>query len=205
MPDTGTRLAGFIVAGTIFAVPAVHACGYHSAEHMARGLINWAYPKALYVRTAVWQAEQAGILPPREPSKVRDLFAYRKTVADLRKFGDRLSAGDKIDDAPVNFTVVLLHSMLWTRFVATPEGYSAHVHVDGPQPDDVVMVTDGKVIQALVEGSLDAVQAETHGLLRLYRQPQLHQKVRGVLMNASIAERLASETLGVAAMKDAKQ
>jgi hypothetical protein len=188
-PDTcfGRRalsalLFGLAAAGGVFTSPAAQACGYHSADDIAVGLLNWAFPKALYVRTAVWTAENIGLLPPRELQRPKDMFAFQKAAADLRAFASRLAAGGKGEGETVSLAVVLIDSVLWTRFEATPDGYTADVHANGPKSDDVVVVTDGKVLRALIEGSLDAAKAEAHGLFRLYRRPELHDTVRSILM-----------------------
>jgi hypothetical protein len=64
--------------------------------------------------------------------------------------------------------VLLIESVLWTRFVQTTEGYSVEVHADGVGPNDVVMVTDEKVMHSLVAGTLTPRFARELGLIRLY-------------------------------------
>jgi hypothetical protein len=185
-PRSYVLLIALIVAGVVYNAPAAQACGYHSSQALALGMLNWAFPDALHVRTAVWQAENSGVLPTRKAQQVRDLFAYHKTVTQLQGLGARLSRA-RGDTDPASFTAILLDSMLWVRFAVTVDGYAVRPHVNGPEVGDVVIVTDGKVIRALAEGSLGADQAEAHGLFRLYRQPERHDRVRRVLMNASSA------------------
>jgi hypothetical protein len=198
----GATFGGVIMASALFTAPAVLACGYHSPQAVALGMLNLTFPNALYVRTAVWVAEDGGVLPPRNPQKPLDMFGFQRTAANLQTFADRLSLVRDGDGEPVSFAVVLIDSLLWTRFVASPDGYAARVHVDGPEARDVIVVTDGKVIKALADGSLNAAQAETHGLLRLYGPSDLQDKGRGALMKAT---RRANETSGVSALLDNKQ
>ena len=47
----------------------------------------------------------------------------------------------------------------------------AQFHVVGPEPGDVVAVTDVAVIEAIAEGTLDVAGAAEQGLLRLYGAP----------------------------------
>jgi hypothetical protein len=197
--------ASLVVASAVFAAPVASACGYHSPQTVALGMLNWSFPKALYVRTAVWTAENAGMLPPRDLQRPKDMFAFQKASAELRTFAGRLSAGTAGAGERLSLAVVLIDAMLWTRLAATPDGYVVHVHADGPQPDDIVVVTDAKVIRALVDGSLDAATAEAHGLFRLYRRPELHDQVRGALRDASIAMRSANETSDTVAARDVRQ
>lgn len=161
------------------ALPA-SACGYHDSQALARGMLNWIYPRALHVQTAVWQAENAGILPPRNSQQRRDLFAFRKMVSHLEMLGVRLSSTDGRAE-PVSFSAVLLDFVLWVRFAATPQGYVMRLHVDGPETGDVVIVTHGKVIRALAEAAVDSANAEMHGLLRFYGPAPDQDKVRAVL------------------------
>jgi hypothetical protein len=190
----------------VLAAPAAMACGYEDPSDVAVGLLNWTYPKALYVRTAVWQAENAGILPPRAASTPTGLFGsgFRQAAASMNELGRLIGTAAAVGEG-TSFSVVLIPAVMWTRFSPTDEGYAVQVHADGPAKGDVVIVTDEKVVRALIEGSLDAVNAEAHGLLRLYREPDLHDKIRSVLMSASMARRPASETPGAAARRDGEQ
>jgi hypothetical protein len=199
------RLASLVVASAVFAAPVASACGYHSPQTVALGMLNWSFPKALYVRTAVWTAENSGMLPPRDLQRPKDMFALQKASVELRAFAGRLSAGTAGAGERLSLAVVLIDAMLWTRLQATPDGYVVHVHADGPQPDDIVVVTDAKVIRALVDGSLDAAKAETNGLFRLYRRPERHDRVRGILRNASIAKQPVNETRDKAAVRDVRR
>jgi hypothetical protein len=136
-----------LAAALIWPVKA-ETCGYHDPSLIARGILNWTYPKALYVGTAVWQAEASGVLPrPRQTPQ--DLFAYQRMVRHLQTLGEKLRSSRIAQAQGSTFSMVLLDSMLWTRFVAVPEGYAVGVHADGPSAGDVVLVTHGKVIRAL--------------------------------------------------------
>jgi hypothetical protein len=68
-----------------------HSCGYHDPVDLARGMLNWVYPNSLYVRTAVWQAEDAGILPKRASEPSKDLFAYHRIAIAMRSFGELMA------------------------------------------------------------------------------------------------------------------
>jgi hypothetical protein len=134
--------------------------------------MNWTYPKALYVRTAVWQAEDAGILPPRPRTQVKDLFAFNRILKHLKTLGDNLNTVAFDESQRASFAMVHLDSMLWTRFAATLDGYTVETHGTGPEKDDVVVVTDGKVVTAMANGSLSAGDAEKFGLMRYYGPAQ---------------------------------
>jgi hypothetical protein len=135
---------------------------------MARGILNWSYPNALYVRTAVWQAEAAGVLPPRVDSKAKDLFAFNRVLRTLDALGTRLSRDDSVEATTTRFSLVLIDSMMWSSFESGPDGFRVLKHVEGPARGDVVIVTDSKVVGALAAGRLEFPAAEALGLVRLY-------------------------------------
>jgi hypothetical protein len=189
-----TYWAAVILAAALIRPATVEACGYHDPSLIARGVLNWTYPKALYVGTAVWQAEASGLLP-RHGQTPRDLFAYQRLVRHLATLGERLSRSSTAHGQGSSFSMVLLDSMLWTRFAAVPDGYTVEVHAKGPSVGDVVLVTHGKVIQALAEGSFDAAVAEKHGLVRFYGAAASQDEVRNILVSAAGAQDVQATAL----------
>jgi len=131
-------------------------------------MMNWVYPNSLYVQTAVWQAEDAGILPSRAAEPIKDLFAYQRIVQAMRAYGALISKADVAAGEMPNLSVVLIDTLLWTRFVRTADAYAVEVHAEGPSANDVVMVTAGKVIFSMVDGTLTPRIAYDRGLIRLY-------------------------------------
>jgi len=190
------RVAGITsIFGAVF-MSAAFACGYENPSNVALGLLNWTYPKALWVRSAVWQAENAGILPAREAKPAKDIFggAFRRAAASVSELGKRINAATPATEEAASFSVVLIPAAMWTRYAPTVNGYAVKVHADGPASGDVVIVTDEKVVQALVDGSLDAVAAESNGLLRFYGPDNRQRAVRRVLVAATSTTGRASET-----------
>jgi hypothetical protein len=165
------RSVTFIVILAAICSTSAAACGYHNPVDLARGVMNWVYPDSLHVRTAVWRAEDAGILPKRDA--VKDLFAFRKTTRDLKMFGEFLARLEASPEELPAVSVVLLDSMLWSRLVRTQDGHDFHVHVDGPKPGDPVIVSDGKVITSLANGGLTGETAREHGLVSIYGSPEM--------------------------------
>lgn len=172
----GAKLVVVLVAaGLVCGGSAALACGYHNPSDVARGAMNFAYPKSLYVRTAVWQAQARGVLPPRPLRAAKDLFAYQRMAAGLRKLGEDLGPAPGPD---FGFTIVLLDSLLWTRYAAAGGGFGVAVHVNGPSKDDAVLVTESDVIRALNAGLIGFGVAEAHGLIRLYGPADRQESVR---------------------------
>ena len=131
------------------AAPAVAACGFHDDVALARGTLNWSYPGALHVRTALWRAQREEIIERGE-------LPYMKVVFLLNQLRPHLPAS--------NATVVLVTPMLWTGY--RPEG--VRVHAEGPAEGDVVVVTEALVVKAIVERQLSMADALAGGMIRIY-------------------------------------
>jgi hypothetical protein len=140
-------------------------------------MLNWAYPDALHVRTAVWMAQASGLLPRREqlpdvdPLSVTFRFhqsiRLRDAQARMGEIRNRIDAAVAGQPMPA-FAVVLIGPMLWTRFESTAGSVNVVSHATGPVGDDVVIVTDESVVAALIEGRITAPEARAQGLVKTY-------------------------------------
>ncbi|WP_051440889.1 hypothetical protein M728_002838 [Ensifer sp. WSM1721] len=149
---------------------ASSACGYHDDVTMARGLLNWVYPDALHVLGSISAAIAAHRLPPPAPAAgAPDLFGakYGKTVRSLERLGRGLGATSGGMRGP-SVAVVLIEPMLWARFEPGGAGPRTRVHVTGPEPGDVVLVSGETVIGEIASGRLTIGKAHEIGLIRLY-------------------------------------
>lgn len=162
---------------------ALYACGYDNPQSIALGSLNWIYPDALYVHTAVSQAEIAGLLPPGDQLARSGLFAFHRATATMKSFGASL-ADPRLTESDRVVSVVLIPQVLWTRFEIGPGGVAVKSHVEGPEEGDLVVVTEEKVIRALLDGKLDGATAEEKGLLRFYGDAADIADMRAVLTKA---------------------
>ncbi len=155
-----------LVGGTTLAA----ACGFEDPKgaDAARGAINWIYPDALHVTSAVWRAQLEGVIRRDErPEAARVLLGYRRAAADFAKLRDRLVLARDGEALP-SLSILLIGPMLWTRFAPAQDGLSMVQHVDGAQASDIVIVTDEPVVAALASGQITPLAARQKGLLRLY-------------------------------------
>lgn len=155
-----------LVGGTTLAA----ACGFEDPKgaDAARGAINWIYPDALHVTSAVWRAQLEGVIRRDErPEAARFLLGYRRAAADFAKLRDRLVLARDGEAVP-SLSILLIGPMLWTRFAPAQDGLSMVTHVDGAQASDIVIVTDEPVVAALASGQITPLAARQKGLLRLY-------------------------------------
>jgi hypothetical protein len=165
---------GALLACAVATLPA-RACGLEdpSSIAMQRGVLNVAYPQSLHVGTAVWQAQVAGRLP-RDPlaqqgeltPEARGALRLLRAGSLLRQFAAKLAEQAATPHAPI--AVVLLGPVMWNRFEFDGAAVRPTLHAAGPQPGDVVVVTDIAVIEAVGAGTLTLPEALQGGLMRLY-------------------------------------
>ena len=142
------------------------ACGYHDDVSIARGVLNWIYPDSLHVIGAISAAvaERRLVYQPVAPS----LFGseYRAAVKSLEQLTASLRATGSV--VPLSFSLVLVESMLWTRFEGDSDQLHAQLHVGGPQAGDLILISGEDVIRAVANGTLSVGEAHGRGLVRLY-------------------------------------
>ena len=158
------------IALLLSAAPAL-ACGFEDPSNVGfqRGMLNFAFPKALWVSTAVWQAQAAGLLEADTSLKGnRALLGFRRASDALSTVARQLDDGN---DALPPFTLVMIGPVLWTRFAEGANGLTATPHVKGPALGDVVVVSDEPVILALARGRIGGATALDQGLIRVYGDP----------------------------------
>jgi hypothetical protein len=100
-----------------------------------------------------------------------DLFGkkYRAAAAMLQQLGKMLS---KPGVALPPVSLVLVEPVLWSHFEQGPQGVVTRVHVSGPQPGDLVLVSGEVVVGEIVARRLTFDEAHARGLLRLYGSDQ---------------------------------
>lgn len=155
------------------------ACGYEDPASVALGSLNFAYPNALYVSTAVWQARQEGLLP-KQPAAVKDpRWDAMRTLLQLR---NRLVA----DPAMPALAIVFTPAVMWSRLTSQTGQMKLAMHESGPESADVVMVTEPAVLQAWLAQQLSTEQLIEQGLIRLYGAEQSIAAIRVALEHAEI-------------------
>jgi hypothetical protein len=186
-------LTAWAAAVALAAASAAQACGYHDPASTSLGMLNWAYPDAMHVRTAVWMAQASGVLPRREPLLAADplsttfrleqLMRLRDTQAALGELRHRIDTGLAGQPMPA-FAMLMIGPMLWARFDSTSGSVNMVLHATGPVGDDVVIVTDEVVVAALAEGRLTAREARAQGLVKTYGTRQSVERI-SVLLDRS--------------------
>ena len=161
---------GFLRALTLgstllLTAPAATACGYHDNVSLARGILNWTYPDALHVMGAIAQAVIEKRLPAQTLSQ--DPWRYHHVVRALQRYGRQLQ--DHSSNArPPTFSLLLIESMLWTRFHPAHGELQTGVHVAAPQAGELVLVSGEDVIGQITRSRLSIGDAHRLGLIRFY-------------------------------------
>lgn len=152
---------------------AASACGFHTRLSLQQSMLNLHYPNASWVSGAIWEGQQAGVLPMPDPKRLmatgserefRENIALVTMTRALYALGAALGSTTGEPDRP-GISVVLQESLLWTRY---PADGSFEFHVDGPQEGDLVIVTDEPVVLEIEAGRLTVARAVEAGYLRLY-------------------------------------
>lgn len=155
-----------LLASTVTAI----SCGFENPNSVSaqRGLLNFAYPNALHVTSAVWRAQQEDIITrDNRPPAVLALLGYRGAVGKLEVFRAHLEKAMVAAEVP-DFSVMLIGPVLWTRYAQTRGILTMTPHIEGPATGDVVVVTDEPVIAALNDGRLTLEAANRLGLIRYF-------------------------------------
>jgi hypothetical protein len=169
-----------VVTLAVAYVAAATACGLEDPNSVAtqRGALQLAYPKALHVGTAVWQAQLAGALPRDALAQRGDLspearsrLRLIKANALIGRLADRLN-GEPTGVPHPGIAIVLVGPVMWSRFDAGDGPVKAQIHVAGPERGDVVAVTDIAVVEAIADGTIDVAGAIDSGVMRLYGPPE---------------------------------
>jgi hypothetical protein len=168
------RLA--VGALALAAAGAAWPCGFEDPNSVAsqRGMMNLAFPQSAYVRTAIWQAQMAGDLPhdtlaerDELTPQARGALQRMRASVLLQRLASRLTALADAAEAP-SLAIVLMGQMLWSRLETHDGKVQAQVHVAGPEPGDLVLVTDTPGLEAIAAGGMDFARAAELGVARLY-------------------------------------
>lgn len=196
-------LRSILALAALWSVPTDGvACGYEDPTAISLGVLNWSYPEALHVRTAVWQAENAGLLPPRGKAPTTGALAFYRAAASMSRLGGLLEA--EAESRAAGFSIVLIPQVLWTRFVPDSDRVSVMTHAPGPLAGEAVVVTNEKVVRALLDRRLALRDAEAQGLLRIYGEEATQAAVRETLTLAMRSTAEAARSHAGAALREGR-
>jgi hypothetical protein len=166
---------------------------------MQKGMLNWIYPKSLYVDTAVWQAQKAGLLPIEEALPARKTMlvnpGYRRAVHTIQDYAGAIGAGT--GDKTGTVTIMLLEAIFYARISYGPAGAHVQPHVAGPDNGEPLFVTHRVVMEAIRTGRLGLDEALSMGVIRTYGDPA---RIDEALSALRLAGNVGSSSVSVFSM-----
>jgi hypothetical protein len=184
-------LTTIMLAASLGLMPFGHAsaCGFENAAAMQKGMLNWIYPKSLYVDTAVWQAQQAGLLPIEEALPARKSMlvnpGYRRAVRTIQDYAGAIGAG--AGDKTGTVTIMLLEAIFYARISFGPAGAHVQPHIAGPDNGEPLFITHRVVMEAIRIGKLGLDEALAMGVIRTYGEPARIDEALAMLRPAANA------------------
>ena len=156
----GLMLAAAMAAGASGAV----ACALEEDVSLSRDTLNHYYPDALDVLSRIVDSRRAGALS--KPAEVPQALILRRQMGSLQRLDVRMRAAAKDVKGPA-FAVLLIETMLWSRFPGRPDA-PAELHAQGPLSGDLVVVMGEDALREIVSGRMTPAVARDKGWLRLY-------------------------------------
>ena len=155
------------------------ACGFEDPSGVVfqQGALSLSYPKALYVLGALTQAQLDRTIEAEPAAPANYLLGFIKATRMLQRFGEALQ-DQPSEDNEFAFALVLIEPMLWTRFSIRDGHVATSVHVNGPQPGDLVVVTAEAALRLIVDRRMTANRAEELGLIRIYGDASKFARLR---------------------------
>ena len=165
--------ATFLVIVLMMLANVASACGFHSPLGLRQTMLDWQYPGALWVNSAIMTGQESGALAKPNAKRLkatgaerefRDNIAFAAVTRALRAFDVGFKARSEQSGHP-DISLVLLDTMLWTRYSA--DG-TMELHSGFAEVTDFVVVTGEPVIHAIESGQLTVAAAVEAGYMRLY-------------------------------------
>jgi hypothetical protein len=139
------------------------ACAYHGGKGFSAN-----HPGSFDVAIAVQIAAEAGTIETTSAAPPpASMVAYHRMVKQIEQFRDLMGSAARGMNAAPAFSLLLIDSALWSRFIPDPSGIALSIHTAGPESGEPVVLTSGAVIRSLLDGRLSSADALHRGLIRV--------------------------------------
>lgn len=160
---------GLFAAAVGMPSPAA-SCGYHGA--LGDGF-SALHPRSIGVAIAIREAADEHVLDRESVSpKLVDLLALHRATARLDRLRNSLQALTAGMAIP-SFSLLLVESGMWSRYVIEGDTIRLIAHVDAPPAGEPVVVTGNSVLIAIGAHRLTAEDAVRRGLIAVDGPPRL--------------------------------
>ena len=185
MQNKNNNARRFACLALLLTTAPAFACGYHDPTLFAQAVTNHLYPNALHITGAIASARRDGYLPPLDVAlitatgderKALDRAALERTITALCAIG--LAIDETVEQgSETGVSVLILESMMWTRYSAEYFDVRQGIHTKGPADGDVVLITEALVVQAIQDGTLSIERAVELGVMRVYADDQQREEL----------------------------
>lgn len=192
-----TALVSCLLIAALGSASPGAACGFHGS--LGDGFSS-QHPKSIDVAIALRDAADTNLLDKETVApKAADLFAFHRAVSRLNHLRDALQ-GMTADMAIPSFSILLVESGMWSRYIVADGGIRFAAHTDAPTAGDPVVVTGNAVLAAIGAGRLTIQDAIRRGLIVVEGPPALVQALTAALDQRS-ADKCALELVAVASAR----
>jgi hypothetical protein len=163
------------------------ACGFHGAMGDNFSL---AHPRSMEVAFATLDAVGDGIIAAPIAPDEAGRQGYWRAQDRIRRFESRLPVSTSLAQGG-GISILLVDSLLWSRFAVVDGRYALQPHTDGPPSGDAVIVTSEPAVAAILEGGLTVADAFARKLLVVDGLPYLAKRIANSMSEVTSSERSA--------------
>lgn len=176
-PCRTLAVSAVFIAAVATASPSA-ACGYHGT--LGDGF-SALHSSSINVAIAIRDAADENLLD-REivAPKLSDLLALHRATARLQRLRNALQS-TSADMAVPSFSLLLVESGMWSRYLAEEGRLRLAAHTDAPPAGEAVVVTGNAVLAAIGAGRLTVEDAMHRGLIVVDGPPELAQALAAAL------------------------
>lgn len=169
------------------------ACGFDGPLGAGFGAMH---PKSLAVAFAISDAVASGAVDraasaPIEPGPK----GYWRAAGHIESLERRLAVTPKTLILAPRISILFIESQLWSRLVAGGQGYEVQMHVAGPTPGDLVIVTNETVLASVLDGALAPRAALDLGVIAVDAAPPAADAIRAALLSGVSSKTTAAKAI----------
>lgn len=174
-------------------VTAGLACGFDG--RLGDGF-SALHPKSLAVAFAISDAVASGAVDraaaaPIEPGPK----GYWRAAGHIESLERRLVATPATLAKAPKISILFIESRLWSRLVASGQGYDVQMHVAGPTPGDLVIVTNETILASVLDGALAPRAALDLGVIAVDAAPPAADAIRAALLSGVSSKAAAAKAI----------
>jgi len=154
------------------------------------------HPRSLAVAFAISDAVASGAVDraasaPIEPGPK----GYWRAAGHIESLERRLAVTPETLILAPRISILFIESQLWSRLVSSGQGYDIEMHVAGPTPGDLVIVTNETVLASVLDGALAPRAALDLGVIAVDAAPPAADAIRAALLSGVSSKATAAKAI----------